>query len=108
MRIAAALLLLLQVGVASAQGTGKPEEPAPPPAGTPAPSGMSAGGMASGMEGRSPTDVLRFEDPLLIEGRVQKPQGLHLLRREATAFSDLIPEDHFLEKIFEAVESEPF
>lgn len=106
MRAAAALLLALWTGVSFAQGAGKPEVPAPE--GTPAPRGMSAGGMASGMEGRSPTDVLRFEDPLLIEGRAQKPQGLHLLRREATAFSDLVPEDAFLGKIFEAVEREPF
>ena len=100
------VFLVFAASLASAQP--KPEEPAPDPSGTPAPAGVSAGGMTSGMEGRKPADVLRYEEALLIEGRVQKPQGLLLLRREATAFSDLIPEDAFLEKIFEAVESEPF
>lgn len=74
-------------------------------AGTPVPTPVSA--EATGMEGRKPTDVLRF-DPIVIEGRVQAPQAIHLLDRSKGSFGDLLPDESLLPRIFEALESEPF
>ena len=107
MRLALAFAAALWVLSGTALAGENPEKPEVLLDGTTAEPAVSAGGMTSGMEGRRPTDVLRF-DPLLIEGRVQKPQAVHLLQRQAPAFVDLIPEDPFLTKILDALESEPF
>lgn len=63
--------------------------------------------MPSGMQGKKPTDVLRFE-PLVIEGRVQAPQAVQVLRRGDVSFHELLPPESLLPLIVEAVESEPF
>ena len=83
---------------------GDPKPPAEP-AGTPLPAPVSA--EASGMEGRKPTDVLRFE-AIVIEGRAQAPLAIHLLDRSKGSFGELLPDESLLPRIFEAVESEPF
>ena len=75
------------------------------PPGTPVATPVSA--EASGMEGRTPTDVLRFE-AIVIEGRVQAPLAIHLLDRSKGTFGELLPDESLLPRIFEAVESEPF
>ena len=79
------------------------------PRGTPALATLadSEGQDVTGMEGRKPTDVLRFE-AIVIEGRVQAPLAIHLLDRSKGSFGELLPDESFLPRIFEAVESEPF
>jgi len=73
--------------------------------GTPVATPVSAD--VTGMEGRQPTDVLRFE-AIVIEGRVQAPLAIHLLDRSKGSFGELLPDESLLPRIFEAVESEPF
>lgn len=98
----AALVMAAELPARGGERTSPTPTPAPLPR-----RGAAREGAVSGMEGFTPTDVLRFE-PLLIEGRVQKPQAIHLLTRSAPSFGDLIPEESFLPRILEAVESEPF
>jgi hypothetical protein len=109
MRVAVAVLFLALLAAPALAGQRpKPADPeAADPIGTPAPAPLSTGGMPSGMEGRKPTDVLRFE-PLVIEGRTQAPQAVRVLKRADVSFSDLLPPESLLPKIAEAVESEPF
>lgn len=80
-------------------------KPVAEPIGTPTPTPVSAN--SSGMEGRKPTDVLRFE-AIVIEGRAQAPLAVHLLDRSKGSFGELLPDESLLPRIFEAVESEPF
>lgn len=104
MRSCLVLLALLTLPAFAA----KPAQPKPveiEAAGTPVATPVSA--EATGMEGRKPTDVLRF-DPIVIEGRVQAPQAIHLLDRSKGSFGDLLPDESLLPRIFEALESEPF
>lgn len=109
-RSAATVVVVLALFAAPAFA-GEKAKPTPPPqaapAGTPTPAPVSTTGMPSGMEGRKPTDVLRFE-PLVIEGRVQAPQAVRSLERADASFGDLLPPDSLLPRIAEAVESEPF
>ena len=89
----------------AAPGDDEPRPPADP--GTESRDAVSAPPMSPGMEGRTPTDVLRF-DALVIEGRIEKPQAVYLLQRTSPSFGDLVPDEPLTPRIFEAVESEPF
>lgn len=108
MRVAALAALLVFAAPALA---GEPAAPKPSPApratGTPPPAPVSTPEMISGMEGRKPTDVLRFET-LVIEGRVQTPEAVHLEERSDVDFIGLLPRESLLPRILDAVESEPF
>jgi len=56
--------------------------------------------------GKTPP-VLKL-DPLTIEGRIAKPKAIYSLQRAAPAFSELVPEESFVPKIFQSVEEDPF
>ena len=109
--LAALVSSLAPAAAVAAKPAATPPASAAKPAGTATPKPVStpepAVSSGSGMEGRRPTDVLRFET-LVIEGRVQTPEAVHRKDRSDVSFSELVPEESLLPRILEAVESEPF
>lgn len=103
----AALLLVFAAPALAGEPAAPKPSPAPRATGTPTPAPVSTPEMISGMEGRKPTDVLRFET-LVIEGRVQTPEAVHLEERSDVDFIGLLPRESLLPRILDAVESEPF
>lgn len=52
--------------------------------------------------------VITFEEGIVIDGKVQKPEAFYILQRSELNFKGLEPKKSFIPLILKSVEKEPF